>query len=530
MYAAAHPARAPGRGAVPDACASTPPATGSPTARAARLKPDALVMHPGPMNRGRRDRRRGRRRPRVARHRTGRQRRRRPHGRALLTARIGSDRCLTLRRSRGGRVIDATGERAGRRARARRRRRRGRRPTCRRGDDACSTPSGASSTPGLVDLHVHLREPGDEEAETIETGTRAAARGGFTAVVAMPNTAPPLDDAAVVSSVLAAGDAVGCARWCRRAASPRAAPGEQLAPMGELHALGVRIFTDDGACVADAGVMRRALEYAASLPGAVSRSTPRTPTLAGGGHMHEGRVVEPARHPRPPGGGRDGDRRPRHRALPRSPARRVHFLHCSAAGTVDLVRAAKARGPAGHRRGRAAPLHAHRRVLRGVRPDVQGAPAAAHRRRRRRDQGRARRRHHRRHRHRPRAAHARGEGAAVRGGAAGDARPRDRARAHAHRAGRAGRSSRSRTRSRCSRGARPRIAGSRRGHGGPVAPGAAANLVRVRPRRAVGGRPGAPGQPGPQHAVRRPHAHAAGCGTRVLARRPGRRSTGRRTR
>jgi dihydroorotase len=154
--------------------------------------------------------------------------------------------------------------------------------------DSVLDASGCVVSPGLVDLHVHLREPGDEEAETIETGTRAAARGGFTAVVAMPNTRPALDDAAVVSSVLATGKAAGLCEVVSSGCITVARAGEQLAPMGELYALGVRIFTDDGFCVASAGVMRRALEYAASLPGAVVAQHAEDESLAGGGHMHEG--------------------------------------------------------------------------------------------------------------------------------------------------------------------------------------------------------------------------------------------------
>jgi dihydroorotase len=201
---------------------------------------------------------------------------------------------------------------------------------------------GCIVAPGLVDLHTHLREPGDEEAETIETGARAAALGGFTAVVAMPNTRPPLDDSAVVASVLAAGRtapcevvAAGCITKGRR--------GEELAPMGELHALGVRVFTDDGSCVTDAGVMRRALEYAQSLPGAVVAEHAEDAGLAGGGHMHEGAWSSRLGIPGRPAAaeaaivGRDI-------LLAELTGTRVHFLHVSTADAVELVRAAKLRG------------------------------------------------------------------------------------------------------------------------------------------------------------------------------------------
>jgi dihydroorotase len=241
----------------------------------------------------------------------------------------------------GGRVVDATGERVadvlvrdGKVADV--------------GPDLASTgdvldASGCVVSPGFVDLHVHLREPGDEEAETIETGTRAAARGGFTAVVAMPNTRPALDDAAVVSSVLALGKQAGLCDVVSSGCITVARAGEQLAPMGELSALGVRIFTDDGFCVASAGVMRRALEYAASLPGAIVAQHAEDETLAAGGHMHEGAWSSRLGIPGRPSVAetvivaRDIE-------LCEVTGTPVHFLHCSAAATVALVRTAKARG------------------------------------------------------------------------------------------------------------------------------------------------------------------------------------------
>jgi dihydroorotase len=201
---------------------------------------------------------------------------------------------------------------------------------------------GCIISPGLVDLHAHLREPGDEEAETIETGARAAALGGFTAVVAMPNTQPPLDDAAVVASVLAAGRAAACevvASGC----ITKGRGGEELAPMGELHALGVRLFTDDGACIADAGVMRRALEYARSLPGAVVAQHAEDAGLAAGGHMHEGGWSSRLGIPGRPAAA-ETTVVARDILLAELTGTRVHFLHLSTAAAVALVRDAKQRG------------------------------------------------------------------------------------------------------------------------------------------------------------------------------------------
>lgn len=240
---------------------------------------------------------------------------------------------------RGGRVLDATGERVadvlveG--------------PAIAavgdglRGDRELDA-SGCVVTPGLVDLHVHLREPGHEEAETIETGARAAALGGFTALVAMPNTEPPHDDPAVVASVLSAGarsvcdvHAAGCITNGRA--------GTELAPIGELYALGVRIFTDDGACVESAGVMRRALEYAGSFPGAVVAQHAEDHTLCAGGHMHEGEWSSRLGIPGRPAVA-EATIVARDCLLAELTGTRVHFLHVSTAAAVDLIRAAKQGG------------------------------------------------------------------------------------------------------------------------------------------------------------------------------------------
>ena len=125
--------------------------------------------------------------------------------------------------------------------------------------------AGCMVSPGFVDLHVHLREPGREEAETIESGSRAAARGGFTAIVAMPNTEPPHDTLAVVQMVRRLGEQAGLCEVLPSGCITIGRAGEVLAPMAELAAAGVHIFTDDGAGVQDPLLMRRALEYGKSL-------------------------------------------------------------------------------------------------------------------------------------------------------------------------------------------------------------------------------------------------------------------------
>lgn len=196
--------------------------------------------------------------------------------------------------------------------------------------------------PGLVDLHVHLREPGREDSETIETGARGAALGGFTAVVCMPNTEPPLDDAAVVQAVLARGAASVCDVHVAGCIT-RGRQGHELAPMWELHDLGVRIFTDDGDCVASAAVMRRAFEYASALPGAVIAQHAEDPDLVAGGHMHEGEWSARLGIP-----GRPAEAEAivvaRDLELARLTGGRYHVLHLSTAAAADLVRRARAQG------------------------------------------------------------------------------------------------------------------------------------------------------------------------------------------
>lgn len=195
--------------------------------------------------------------------------------------------------------------------------------------------------PGLVDVHAHLRQPGREEAETLETGGRCGALGGYTAVVAMPNTTPAIDSAAVVREVLELGRAAPCDVYTSGAITVGRA-GEQLAPLGEMAALGVRLFTDDGAGVQDPTVMRRAMEYASDL-GATLAQHCEVDALAAGGHMHEGEWSARLGIPGQPAEAEEL-MVARDLALAKLTGARVHFQHLSTAGSVAMVRAARADG------------------------------------------------------------------------------------------------------------------------------------------------------------------------------------------
>ena len=200
---------------------------------------------------------------------------------------------------------------------------------------------GCLVAPGLVDLHTHLRQPGREEAETVESGARAAALGGYTAVVAMPNTEPAIDSAGTASEVLALGRGA-MAEVAVAGAITVGRAGERLAPMAELAALGVRLFTDDGAGVQDGGLMRRALDYARGL-GVTLAQHCEDDHLACGGAMHEGAWSSRLGLPGVPAAAEEV-MVARDLALVRLTGAPMHFLHLSTAGSVALVRAAKAEG------------------------------------------------------------------------------------------------------------------------------------------------------------------------------------------
>lgn len=202
---------------------------------------------------------------------------------------------------------------------------------------------GCIVAPGLVDLHTHLRQPGGEQAETIQSGSRAAALGGFCAVVAMPNTSPAIDSAAVVREVQELGSGALCDVEVAGAITVDRA-GERLAPMGEMAALGVRLFTDDGSGVQDSGIMRRALEYASDLGVRLAQHC-EVDSLAAGGHMHEGEWSSRLGIPGIPAEAEE-IMVMRDVALSRLTGAPVHFQHLSTAGSVAITEAARRSGVA----------------------------------------------------------------------------------------------------------------------------------------------------------------------------------------
>ena len=209
-------------------------------------------------------------------------------------------------------------------------------------DDHHLDATGLVLCPGFVDLHTHLREPGKEEAETIETGSRAGATGGYTALVAMPNTDPTQDSVSVVEFVREQGRRAGLCDVYPSGSITVGRKGEQLTPFGELRDAGVRLFTDDGNGVQDPLLMRRAFEYAKGL-GVTMAQHCEVERLTGGAVMHEGDCCS---HLGLPGWPSLAEELMVHRdiELVRLTGAPAHFLHLSTAKSVELVRAAKADG------------------------------------------------------------------------------------------------------------------------------------------------------------------------------------------
>lgn len=202
--------------------------------------------------------------------------------------------------------------------------------------------AGKVIVPGLVDMHVHLREPGLEQKEDIESGTRAAAHGGFTAVCAMPNTEPVIDNALGVEYVKARAAEVGKCRVIVAGACTKGLGGEILSEMGDMHARGVRAFTDDGHGIQDAGMMRRVMDYATQFDCVVMPHC-QDDSLVAEGQVNEGVASTRLGMFGWPAEGEEIEIA-RDIALARLTGCPLHIQHITTARGLDMVRAAKAEG------------------------------------------------------------------------------------------------------------------------------------------------------------------------------------------
>jgi dihydroorotase len=203
---------------------------------------------------------------------------------------------------------------------------------------------GLIALPGLVDLHTHLREPGREDAETVQTGSRAAAKGGFTAVCAMANTEPVADTAGVVEQVYRLGRDAGLVDVQPIGAVTVGLRGERLAELGAMatSAATVRIFSDDGHCVADPRLMRRALEYVKAFDGVIAQHA-EEPRLTEGAQLHEGEVATRLGLTGWPAVAEEAIIA-RDVLLAEHVGSRLHVCHVSTAGSVEILREAKRKG------------------------------------------------------------------------------------------------------------------------------------------------------------------------------------------
>jgi dihydroorotase len=202
--------------------------------------------------------------------------------------------------------------------------------------------AGLIVTPGLIDVHVHLREPGEEHKETIATGAASAAAGGFTAVCAMPNTDPPIDDPAAVGFVAAEGRRAGKARVYPVGCISVGRAGERLALVGEMVQAGAVAITDDGSPVMDSGLMRLALEYAQAF-GIPVADHPEDVGLSKDGHMNEGLVSTRLGLGGKPNAAED-IHIVRDLLLAELTGGHIHLQHVSTRFGVESIRQAKARG------------------------------------------------------------------------------------------------------------------------------------------------------------------------------------------
>jgi dihydroorotase len=203
--------------------------------------------------------------------------------------------------------------------------------------------TGLIVAPGLVDMHTHLREPGFEHKETIETGTRAAAAGGYTAIAPMANTEPVADQAGVIHEVRDLAAAVGLCDVFPVGAITKGLEGESLAEIGEMVEAGVRMFSDDGRCVPTARLLHNALVYAKAFDDVVIAEHCEDASLAEGSHMHEGYHSYSLGLRGQPAEAEEVIVA-RDLAVARMTGTRLHLCHLSSARSVELVRRAKAEG------------------------------------------------------------------------------------------------------------------------------------------------------------------------------------------
>ena len=201
---------------------------------------------------------------------------------------------------------------------------------------------GLLTAPGFIDLHAHLREPGFEESETIATGARAALAGGFTTICAMPNTEPAIDSPGLVAELIARGAAARGAHVLPIACITRGRKGKELADLVELAQAGAVAFSDDGSPVADAQLFRNALEYARAAGRPILEHS-QDLALSAGGVMHEGVVSARLGLAGMPAAAEESAVA-RDLALARLTGGRLHLSHLSTAGSIELVRRAKADG------------------------------------------------------------------------------------------------------------------------------------------------------------------------------------------
>ena len=203
---------------------------------------------------------------------------------------------------------------------------------------------GLVALPGLVDIHTHLRQPGGEDAETVFTGTRAAAAGGYTAVHAMANTTPTQDTAAIVDQVLDLGEAADWVEVRPVGAVTKGLEGKQLASLGSMarSRSKVRVFSDDGKCVSDPVLMRRALEYVKGFDGVVAQHS-QDPALTEGAQMNESALSGELGLAGWPAVAEEAIIA-RDILLAKHVGSRLHVCHLSTAGSVDIVRWGKAQG------------------------------------------------------------------------------------------------------------------------------------------------------------------------------------------